>query len=270
MLERDEKAKVLEPYLFHLYNAGMLISKGRTENNSGRNFILGHFESALAACADRIGPMLFVAEYAERLGQNRAAISAHIRLLDYPPLTVSSGKAILRLVEPLDDIKLQRQILRRLVSFVASEQKFQLQNAYLACLSNSEVTDSKAFLDEYLKTNPKDSYARGIAALALLRLNQPEAALEMIDTAGMNWATVLPHWKAIRAAILGANNDRVGARTLARQVENAPMRAECGAADSSVELESDLNVEEREGFSGSERDWIASCVGRLFRNRCGK
>ncbi len=44
----------------------------------------------------------------------------------------------------------------------------------------------------------------------------------------------------------------------------------CGAADSSVELESDLNVEEREGFSGSERDWIASCVGRLFRNRCGK
>ena len=44
----------------------------------------------------------------------------------------------------------------------------------------------------------------------------------------------------------------------------------CGAADSSVELESDLNVEEREGFSGSERDWIASCSGRLFRNRCGK
>ena len=226
MLERDERAKVLEPYLFHLYNAALEISRGHTEENGGRDLILGHFEAALAACGNRVAPMRFVAAYAERLGQFRAAISAHTRLMDYPPLVVSSGRAILRLVEPLDDIKVQRQTLRRLVSFVPSEPKFQLQNAYLACLSNSEVAEAKAFLEEYLTTNPKDAYARATVALALLRLNQPGAALETIESAGLDWATVHPRWIAIRAGIFGASDDRTGARTLARRVENAPMRVE--------------------------------------------
>ena len=226
MLERDERAKVLEPYLFHLYNAATEFAKGHTEENAGRDRILGHFESALSACGNRVIPIQFVAAYAERLGQSRAAVSAYTRLMDYPPFLISSGKAILRLVEPLDDIKVQRQTLRRLVSFVPTEPLFQLQNAYLACLSNSEVADAKTFLEEHLKKNPKDAYARGTIALALLRLGQSAAALEMIENSGLNWATVPPRWTAIRAAILGASEDRTGARMLARRVENAPMRGE--------------------------------------------
>ncbi len=226
MLERDEKAKVLEPYLFHLYAAALEISKGKTEENAGRDIIRGHFENALAGCGNRVAPIQFVAAYADRLGQRRAAISAHTRLLDYPPLLVPSGKAILRLVEPLDDIIVQRQTLRRLVSFVPSEPLFQLQNAYLACLSNDDVSSAKTFLEEHLKSSPQDAYARGTLALAFFRLGNPTAALESIENSGLNWATVHPRWTAIHAAILGANEDRTGARTLARRVENAPMRSE--------------------------------------------
>ncbi|MSU34065.1 MAG: hypothetical protein EXS36_02940 [Pedosphaera sp.] len=226
MLERDEKAKVLEPYLFHLYSVAVEIAKGNTEENAGRDVILGHFQNALAACGNRVAPIQFVAQYAEHLGQYRAAISSYSRLMDYPPLLISSGKAILRLVEPLDDINIQRQTLRRLVSFVPTESLFQLQNAYLACLSNNEVAKAKAYLEKYLTTNPRDGFARATIALALLRLGQSAAALEMIENSGLNWAAVQPRWTAIHAAILGATEDRSGARMLARKLENAPLRGE--------------------------------------------
>ena len=72
-IEREQKAKVIDPFLRHCYAAAMDLSLHK-DDPLLPDRIMGHFGNAIAACQNRVAPLRFTAAYAEALGQHRAAI----------------------------------------------------------------------------------------------------------------------------------------------------------------------------------------------------
>ncbi|HTH49925.1 MAG TPA: hypothetical protein VMB21_20600, partial [Candidatus Limnocylindria bacterium] len=143
LLEKDRLAEVqpylemenppVEPYLLHCLRA-------LTAQKSGHpQVVLGHFQSALAACTNNPAKLQFVAGYAERVGEPRAAVAAYERMMVWPPLTFTAGREILRLLSPLDDTKSSREILRRLEQFMPGDESILLASTYFGFLLGEKL-----------------------------------------------------------------------------------------------------------------------------------
>lgn len=224
-LEREDRAKVMEPFLRHCYAAAMEISTHPNDPSVGER-VLGHFENALAAARNRVAPILFIASYAENLRQFRAAISAHQRLLDFPPTVVPSAKAILRMVDAVDDVRIQHQTLRKLVDFLPDDRVYPRQYHYISCLLKLDLPQALAYYKDEVAKHPKDETIKLALAFAQFQVGQTREALDTLESANVDWSKAGARLQAIRVAILGASEDRVAAREIARRIDQSRLRSE--------------------------------------------
>ena len=216
----DMENPPVEPYLLHCLRALVAQKSGHPQ------VVAGHLQSALAACTNNPAKLQFVAGYAERTGQPRAAIAAYERLMVWPPLTFSSGREILRLLSPLDDTKSSREVLRRLEQFMPGDEPIFLASTYFGFLLGEKMPDAQALLEKRVKEQPANRLYRSVLALAELRAGNAPRALTLIESLNADWNGAEPRLKVVYAAALGANQQREAARQIARKLDLKQLRTE--------------------------------------------
>ncbi len=216
----DMENPPVEPYMLHCLQALVAQKSGHPQ------VVIGHLQSALAACTNNPAKLQFVAGYAERTGQPRAAIAAYERLMVWPPLTYSSGREILRLLSPLDDAKESREVLRRLEQFMPGDEPIFLASTYFGFLLGEKMPEARALLEKRVKEQPADRLYRSVLALGELRAGNPARALSLIESAEVDWNRAEPRLKVVYAAALGANEQREAARQIARKLDLKQLRTE--------------------------------------------
>lgn len=210
----------VEIYMLHCLQALAAQKAGRPQ------LVLGHFESALAACTNQPAKLHFVAGYAERIGQPRAAVAAYERLMRWPPLTLTAGKEIMRLLGPLDDAKASREVLRRLEQFLPGDESLFLASAYFGFLLREHLPNARATLAQNVKDHPANALYRTVLALGELQEGNAPKALSLVEGIEVDWTQAEPRMKAIYAAVLGANQQREAARQMARRIDLTALRSE--------------------------------------------
>lgn len=210
----------VEPYLLHCLQALAAQKSGHPQ------VVLGHFQSALAACTNNPAKLQFVAGYAERVGQPRAAIAAYERMMVWPPLTFAAGREILRLLSPLDDTKSSRETLRRLEQFMPGDEAIFLASTYFGFLLGEKLPDAHVRLEKRVKELPGNTLYRTVLALGELRDQNPARALPLLEAVEVDWNQAEPRMKVVYAAALGANQQREAARQMARRIDLKVLRSE--------------------------------------------
>lgn len=216
----DMSEPPVETYMLHCLRAAA------AQKTSRPQLVLGHFENAIAACSNQPSRLQFVAGYAERVGQPRAAIAAHESLMRWPQLTQPSGREILRLVKPLRDTKLVADTLRRLSQFMPSDDSLFTADTYYALLLGERRPDAHARLSRLMAVDPKDFTFPFLLALGELRHGDPAKALALMEGSEVDWTQAEPRVKAVYVAALGAGNQREAARQMARRIDLAALTAE--------------------------------------------
>lgn len=210
----------VEAYMLHCLRASAALKGPRPQ------LVLGHFENAIAACSNQPSRLQFVAGYAERVGQPRAAIAAHESLMRWPQLTQPSGREILRLVKPLYDTRLVAGTLRRLSQAMPSDDSLFAGDTYYGLLVGEPRPEAPARLSRLMAADPKDFTFPFLLALGELRHGDPTKALALMEGSEVDWTKAEPRVKAVYVAALGAGNQREAARQMARRIDLAALTAE--------------------------------------------
>jgi tetratricopeptide (TPR) repeat protein len=210
----------VEPYMLHCLQALAAQKSGRPQ------LVLGHFESALAACTNQLNKLQFVAGYAERIGQPRAAAAAYQRLMQYPSLALFAGREMLRLLAPLDDAKASREVLRRLERTIPGDESIFLASTYFGFLLGERLPGAMSTLEKDVKDHPENALYRTVLALGALRNGDAPKALGLVEGIEIDWSKAESRMRAIYAATLGANQQREAARQIARKIDLSTLRSE--------------------------------------------
>lgn len=216
----DMSEPPVEVYMLHCLRAAA------AQKGSRPQLVLGHFENAITTCSNQPSRLQFVAGYAERVGQPRAAIAAHESLMRWPQLTFSSGREILRLVKPLYDTKVVAGTLRRLSQFMPSDDSLFVADTYYGLLLGESRPDARARLSRLMAADPEDFTFRFLLALGELRTGDPSKVLALMERSEVDWTKAEPRVKAVYAAALGAGNQREAARQTARRIDLTVLTAE--------------------------------------------
>lgn len=210
----------VETYMLHCLQALAAQKSGRPQQ------VLGHFESALAACTNQPAKLQFVAGYAERIGQPRAAAAAYQRLMQYPSLALFAGREMLRLLAPLDDAKASREVLRRLEQTIPGDESIFLASTYFGFLLGEHLPGALTTLERDVKDHPENALYRTVLALGALRAGDAPKALGLVEGIEIDWSKAESRMRAIYAATLGANQQREAARQIARKIDLSTLRSE--------------------------------------------
>lgn len=216
----DMENPPVEAFMLHCLQALAAQKSGRPQT------VLGHFQSALAACTNNPSKLQFVAGYAERIGQPRAAVAAYERMMIWPPLTFTAGREIIRLLSTLDDTSASREILRRLEQFMPGDEAIFLASTYFGFLLGEKLPAAHTRLEAGVKQEPGNALYRTVLALGELRRQNPAQALSLMEGIETDWNQAEPRLKAVYAVALGANEQREAARQMARKIDLKLLRTE--------------------------------------------
>ncbi len=207
------------PYLQHCLNA-------LAAERQGRNYLVrSHFDRALDAAGDSIPHTLAIASYAEKIGHPMAAIAAYQRIMAYPPMTVQAGRQIMRLVGPLDDLYTVRDTLKKLSAFMPQDDNYFLGSTYASFLLGETPAELRTALERRANKEPDQKLYQMVMALGHLKSGNHAEALRVIEGASTDWDHEEPRWRALYAAILGANQQREAARVLAARVDQTALKS---------------------------------------------
>jgi tetratricopeptide (TPR) repeat protein len=216
----DREDSPIEGHLANCLRAAVARATGKPQQ------VPGFFEAALNNCRGIPARLLFVAAYAEKIGEDRAAVEAYKRLLSWPPTTYVAGQAILRLVATQRDSRIERDTLKRLSDFMPGNDQFFVVSCYYGLLLGEKLGPARARLESLASAKPAEPLFAVVLALADLREAEPARALTRLDDLKVDWAVLDPRYRAVYAAVLGANQQREAARTMARRLDAASLRTE--------------------------------------------
>jgi tetratricopeptide (TPR) repeat protein len=215
----DSPPSLLEPVHVHCLRALVSARTGRQPKPSF------HFERALEVAGRNPVRLQLVARYGEFVGLPEIAIEAWKRLLPNPTTALHAARQIMRLSQPMDDIRLLRDTLARVADFVPNDAPVVSQVAYWNLVLGENVPAARSSLARLAAANPKEARYRVSLALGELRALNPTAALALLEQEPIEWDQVDDRQRAVYVAILGANEQREAARKIARTVNLAVLRA---------------------------------------------
>lgn len=170
--------------------------------------------------------LAYIAGYAEQIGAYDRAARAYRELADRKDTAVTGLVGLIRCqsrtVPAGKLIPIYEELLRVSPGQIEAEGDL----AYLRLLINADVRKSEETARRLLESRP-DSLARiSAAALGLLRLGDPKAALHLYDGKMIDWPSVPEPWRAIRVAVLNANGESEEGSRLAGTIPNNRLRPE--------------------------------------------
>lgn len=219
-VELEPENLPIEPVLRELYLARTARELGMLPEAEA------HWRRVHLELATKPEAMLYVAEYAEKLGEFDDARKAYERLSAIPDFTEKAYAGLIRIAERTGGTRTLREIMRDLSSRRPDDPAPKNDFAYLNLLLNERVEQSKDVAEKLVEAEPNVMAFRTTLALAYLRLDDAASALKLYDGLKMDWKTVRPGWQAVHAAAVGAAGDKQLARTLARQIPQSALKPE--------------------------------------------
>jgi hypothetical protein len=208
----DAPASALHPVYLHCLRGVASVRNGRPQDAPA------HFEMAMKAAERSNSKLMFVARFAEVTGLPELAIEAWKPLLTHPGTALRASREIVRIAGPLDDLRVSRDVFRRVTELAPSDPGIRSHLAYLNLMLGDRVDSSRNVAQRLVEEHPDEAAYRYILALAELRGNNPGAALSVLEQRPIEWDTLDERWRAVYVAALGANNQREAARQFARKV----------------------------------------------------
>lgn len=170
--------------------------------------------------------MLYVADYAEKIGEIEEARKAYDRLAALPEYADRAFAGMIRLAEQTGGTRTLREIMRDLSARHPDDPAPANDYAYLNLLLNERLESSKETAQKLYDANPNVLAYRITLALAHLRLNEPAKARTILDGLNVDWTQVRPGWQAVHSAARAAAGEASLARALARQIPLAGLKPE--------------------------------------------
>ena len=170
--------------------------------------------------------VLYVAQYAERLGRRDDAAKAYRLLTGMTGAERSGYLGLIRLTEQSGETKELRDQVKELAERFPSEFEPQNDLAYLDLLLNENVTSARESAGQLVKRFPEILAYRTTLALAHLRNGDAAAARTVYREFETDWSNAQPGWHAVYAAVLAASGEQTLALAHAREISTARLRAE--------------------------------------------
>jgi len=218
LLSRDDLP--LEPVLQTLFQA-------RAASELKRDRIAELlWDKCQAQAASNQQALVFVAQYAEKMGERNQAIRACRKLLELSPRYRPAYEALVRLEEPKGDTRLLRNLLREMGRVFPDDPVPRNDVAYLNLLLNEDLQSSLAQAEELARDYPAYIAYKVTLALAHHRLGNARKALEVLEQLPIQWEQALPGWQAVCLSVLASNGLRDKASELLRHIVLGKLKAE--------------------------------------------
>jgi thioredoxin-like negative regulator of GroEL len=166
------------------------------------------------------------AQYAESQGFTSTALKIWEQLLALKEHTVTAVGQILRLCQNRDDLAIEQRALHRLATQAPGDLRVAAESAERDVMVNIDPGPAIKVLDRQIAEEPGELRWRFAAALGELRVNNPAGALTRLEQVEIRDSMLTPKYKAIYAAILGANQQRESARRYSRQLASEKLRSQ--------------------------------------------
>ena len=170
--------------------------------------------------------LLYVAQYAEKVGATEEALKAYRQLSKQPQSAAQAYLALIRLVEQKGDTRALRDLMKELIAAFPNDPAPRNDLAYLELLTKENIASAAEAAKTLVASRPEMLAYRTTLALAYLRMNDPKSAHALFRGVEVDWKTAPPSWRAVYAAVLAANGDIKSARQMVNQLPRQQLRAE--------------------------------------------
>ncbi|MCE0497250.1 MAG: hypothetical protein LV481_04805 [Methylacidiphilales bacterium] len=208
------EAPLVELYLSHC--------DGEMGDDLGCNL---HWQNAVSTAAYNPAQSLYLAMYAEKLGQNERAAAVYQTLTLNPVTARVAYLGLLRVLSDKDTRTL-RDLLEQMVLRWPKDDEMATQYVFFNLLLNERVPEMH---QSAVKLFADDSYSiahRANVALACLRLNDPASASKAYDRVSIDWNTAPEPELVVYAATVNANGHAKRAHQLLLSVNRHALRPE--------------------------------------------
>ena len=164
-----------------------------------------HWHRAHLAAAASPEHMREIAAYAEKLGRPAQAELAYRSLAASGNTARPAMEALLKIAGSRGDLDLLRDTLKKMRERWPHDDSVKNDLAYFNLLAGKSVDESLAAARELVGRSPRSLPHLTTLALALLRKNDPAAALAVYQGLQIPWERIAPPQRAVHAAVLGGN-----------------------------------------------------------------
>jgi hypothetical protein len=211
----------LEPILKTLYQA----RAAKELNNTRIAKLL--WEQVEALAKEDKQWLLYVAQYAETMGENSQAMAAY-RLMarEQGENGRRAYERMIAIVEKQGDTKGLRDVLQEASTGYPDDLPIRNDLAYLNLLLDENTAAAKQAAVSLVKSEPRFLSYRTTLALANLREGRQKEALEAYGAAKIDWDKAQPSWRAIYAAVLARNGKNEEAKVVLNSLDLARLKKE--------------------------------------------
>ena len=211
----------IDPTIRNLYEVRTALALGREEEARQRwNDVRKSMRNADPKT------VLYVAQYAERLGQRDDAAKAYRLLTGMSGAERAGHLGLILQTEQSGDTRKLRDQLKEFVGRFPGEFEPQNDLAYLDLLLNENIAPSLESAAQRVKRFPDVLAYRTTLALAHLRNGDAAAARRVYREVETDWSTAQPGWHAVYAAVLAASGEQALASSHAREIHIARLKTE--------------------------------------------
>jgi hypothetical protein len=185
-----------------------------------------HWKRAHLAAAPSPEQMLFIANYAEKIGRLDQAETAFRSLSVDASTARVAFEGLLRIAQKRGDLEKLRTLLGTMKERWPKDDSVKNDHAYVSLLMGTAVDESFAVARELVAASPASMAHRTTLALAALRKKDPAGALSVYRGLNIPWDRVSASQRAVYAAVLGANGMAAEAKAEADALRLDQLRPE--------------------------------------------
>jgi hypothetical protein len=168
---------------------------------------------------------LYVAGNLEKTREVTTALKLYERLQNHAQAGLTARLGAIRCLDgQLEKSGELIQALDALLRLWPSSDEARSDLAYLRLLDKNARREDREAIQELAKNSPQYLAYRIPAALIHLQENQPQEALQLLESSDVNWREVRAGWRAVYAAVLAANQKTQAAQEVLAQVTSAQLR----------------------------------------------
>lgn len=215
----------MEPFIVEKLKGQVAVGRGRNVDAQT------HFQAAISEALATPVQLRALGRELEELHLPLLAAHANVRAMNLANLggdvetTLNAGLEVLRLLAPTDETASIRDTLRILSRVLPGDDALAGERAWYDLLYREEVAASSAIAVRLRAAHPDDVGWRVLLALAELRSDRPEEALQILEEPPIEWAKARPRWKAVYASALGVSQRREAARRFASQIPAGSLKS---------------------------------------------
>ncbi len=210
----------VDPVLVALFQARVATELGQTRQTES------FWNKVFSQAAYDPMRLIFVADYALKMGALDQAIRAYEQLTRFPTYSSRAYTNLLAIAEKQDDSERMIRILQKILEQIPDGPAPRNDLAYLQLLKNQEIDASGKVAEELVGAYPRLLSYRTTLALARLRQKDPAGAGEVYQGLEIDWETALPSAKAVYAAVLAGNGKVADAKKIIALIPGTRLKKE--------------------------------------------